>query len=176
MNKPSTAWISFGSNIGDRLTTIEGALTRLNRSDFVSVQKVSNIYETEPVGFAAQDDFLNGAAQLSTTLAPIGLLRRLLAIEKSLGRTREVRWGPRTIDLDLLLFDHYIINSEELIVPHPEMHNRRFVLTPLADIAAEVVMPGTTKTIAQLLKKTPDDSRIRLFHTSSDVENKIFED
>ncbi len=152
------------------------ALARLNGLKFISVDKISNIYETEPVGFTAQDDFLNGAAELSTTLAPLNLLRLLLAVEKSLGRTRDVRWGPRTIDLDLLLFENYTINSAHLIVPHPEMQNRRFVLTPLADIAADVIVPGTKKTIAQLLEETPDNSRIRLLHTSNDVENKIFED
>jgi 2-amino-4-hydroxy-6-hydroxymethyldihydropteridine diphosphokinase len=162
--------------MGNRLATIEDALVKLNSVDFTAVRKVSNIYETEPVGFTAQDDFLNGAAELSTTKSPIQLLEFLLSVEKNLGRTRDTRWGPRTIDLDLLLFEDLRINTDMLVVPHPEMQNRRFVLQPLADIAADVVMPGTTKTIAQLLAETPDHSRIRLIHTSYDVERKIFED
>lgn len=171
----STAWISFGSNMGDRFELILQALTQIHHSDFVSIQKVSNIYETEPVGFKEQEYFLNGAAELSTTLNPIELLHFLLDIEKNLGRRRELRWGPRTIDLDILLHEDQIIKTGDLMIPHPEMTNRQFVLKPLAEIAVDVVVPGVNKSIIELLAEISDNSQIQLYKTSADVENKIFE-
>jgi len=147
----------------------------LNQSVSICIQDVSNIYETEPVGYTDQDDFLNGAVKISTRLTPVELLCVVQDIEKKLGRTRLVLWGPRTIDLDILLYNDQIIREKDLIIPHPELQNRRFVLLPLADIAQDVIVPSTGKTIQKLLAETSDHSRIHLYQTSADVKQKLAE-
>ena len=149
---PSLACIALGSNLGDRQGTLEGAIAALSGTRGVVVRKVSSFHETEPVGGPPdQGPFLNAAAVLETTLDPFGLLHVLQAIETRFGRTRSVRWGERTLDLDLLLFDEQIVTTAELAIPHPRMATRRFVLEPLAEIAPDVVDPVSHQTIAALL-------------------------
>lgn len=147
------AYIGIGSNLGDRRANVETALRRLGEEPAIEVAAVSAVIQTAPLGGPpGQGDFLNAAATLATTLPPRALLERLQRIEADLGRTRTVRWGPRTIDLDLLLYEQRQIAEPGLTVPHPRMHRRRFVLAPLAEIAPDVVVPGTGKTVAELLE------------------------
>lgn len=150
-----TAYIALGSNLGDREKMLRAALRKLDQPPDVRVTKVSGFLDNPAVG--GPDDspsFLNAAAEVQTTLGAKALLERLLETERSLGRHRGEKWGPRSIDLDLLLFDQQIIESEGLTVPHPLMHQRRFVLQPLAEIAADAVHPRYQKKIRQLLEAT----------------------
>jgi 2-amino-4-hydroxy-6-hydroxymethyldihydropteridine diphosphokinase len=153
---PSLAYISLGSNLGDRRNTLERAIAALAETPRVVVRKFSSFRETEPVGGPpGQGMFLNAAAELETRLDPFRLLRVLQEIEVRCGRVRTVRWGARTLDLDLLLFEDRIIKTAELTVPHPRLRMRRFVLEPLAEIAPEAIDPETKRTVAELLASLP---------------------
>jgi 2-amino-4-hydroxy-6-hydroxymethyldihydropteridine diphosphokinase len=131
------AYVGVGANLGDRERTIRAALEALP-----GVVAVSQLRETEPVGVIDQPRFLNGAAALETELSPRALLDVLLAVERELGRERRERWGPRTIDLDLLLYGGETIHQPGLTVPHPRLHERRFALEPLLDLDPELAIPG----------------------------------
>lgn len=144
------AYLALGSNIGDREGYIKKAVELLKAHPQIRVLAVSPLYNTAPVGFIDQPDFLNGAVAVDTVLMPHELLDVCLGIEKRLGRVRTVRWGPRTIDIDLLLYDDLVINDEDLALPHPRMHERAFVLQPLCDIAPDAVHPVYDKTVKQL--------------------------
>lgn len=128
------AYLSLGSNIGDRAAYLKQAVRLLNCDEAISVQAISSIYETKPVGYTNQAYFLNIALRIYTNLTPYTLLDHIQEIEKQLGRTREIHWGPRTIDLDILLFNNENIEAESLIIPHPRMYERAFVLAPLYEI------------------------------------------
>lgn len=128
------AYIALGSNVGDRAGLLRAALRLLDEHPAIEVRRVSAVYETAPVGFTDQPAFLNMAAALGTSLDPLQLLRAMLDMESKLGRTRDIRWGPRTIDLDLLLYEEVVLEEEELTLPHPRMMERAFVLVPLADV------------------------------------------
>lgn len=129
------AYLSAGSNLGDRIANLDRAIGLIAGLDGVDVIAVSSYYETEPVGFADQPDFMNCAVGIETTLDPHQLLEALLHIEKSMGRTRSVRWGPRLIDIDILIYEGLSIRTDELEIPHPRMTERAFVMVPLAEIA-----------------------------------------
>jgi 2-amino-4-hydroxy-6-hydroxymethyldihydropteridine diphosphokinase len=131
------AYVGLGANLGDREATIRAAVAELP-----GVVAVSSLRETDPVGITEQARFLNGVAALETELTPRELLDVLLAVERRLGRERRQRWGPRTIDLDLLLYGNEVIDDDGLTVPHPRLQERRFVLEPLADLAPRLVVPG----------------------------------
>ena len=133
----TVAYVGLGANLGDREGTIRAAIAQLP-----DVVAVSPLRETDPVGVTNQPRFLNGVAALETELAPRELLDVLLAVERRLGRERRERWGPRTIDLDLLLYGNEVIDEDGLKIPHPRLHERRFVLEPLADLAPQLVVPG----------------------------------
>ncbi|ASF27357.1 MULTISPECIES: 2-amino-4-hydroxy-6-hydroxymethyldihydropteridine diphosphokinase [Bacillus amyloliquefaciens group] len=133
----NTAYIGLGSNMGDREHYLRQAVAMLSRQDGVTVSKVSSIYETDPVGYEDQDQFLNMAVEVKTALSPFDLLDVTQSIEAELGRTREIRWGPRTVDLDILLYNRENIETERLIVPHPRMYERLFVLAPLKEICPQ---------------------------------------
>ncbi len=149
---PIPAYISLGANVGDRAGNIKDALDLLQDRTGLKVAQVSALYENPSVGGPADaPSFLNAAARIETTLEAHDLLHWMLTIEQSLGRTRRVKWEPRPIDLDLLLYGDAIITSEELTIPHPLMHERAFVLKPLAEIAPDVIHPTLQMTIQGLL-------------------------
>jgi 2-amino-4-hydroxy-6-hydroxymethyldihydropteridine diphosphokinase len=149
---PVTAYIALGANLGDREGNIRAALARLRPTPAVRVTKVSGLIENAAVGGpAGSPAFLNGAVEVVTTLSPQELMRRLLEIEAELGRERRQKWGPRTIDLDLLLYGDSVIDSPGLTVPHPRMGEREFVLGPLAEIAPEVMHPVTKRSVREML-------------------------
>jgi 2-amino-4-hydroxy-6-hydroxymethyldihydropteridine diphosphokinase len=155
-----TVYLSLGSNLGDRATQIEQALARLGKEG-VRIVKRSSFYETEPVEFLAQGWFLNIAVEVETELTPRQLLRVIRQIEHELGRKRIVHAGPRTIDIDILMFDANIMNAAELEIPHPRMTERRFVLVPMAEIAPTLRHPALRLTMAELLAATKDRSQVR---------------
>lgn len=136
-------YVGLGANLGDREVTIRAALDRLGAHDEIEVVRVSALRETDPVGFVDQPRFVNGAAALETTLGPRDLLEQMLAVERDLGRLRDgPRFGPRTIDLDLLLYGDAVVDEPGLEIPHPRLTERAFVLEPLAELDPELVIPG----------------------------------
>lgn len=140
MNK--TAYLGLGGNLGDRRRYLSDAVLALNSSAGIRVEKLSSVFETAPMGIVDQPRFYNLVVQVTTTLPPDELLRRCLQIEKGLGRVRAERWGPRTIDLDLLWFEGVTLHEPELTLPHPRMKERAFVLVPLAEIAPMLLLDG----------------------------------
>jgi len=152
------AYIGLGSNMGDKLAACRRALELLTRAG--RINRVSSFYCTEPVGYPDQEMFLNAVAELETDLSPLALLAACHVIEEELGRNRMFRWGPRTIDLDILLYGNQVVNTGELTIPHPLMAERRFVLTPLCEIAPAAVHPVSKKTVSHLLEELSDPHRV----------------
>ncbi|MAE61461.1 MAG: 2-amino-4-hydroxy-6-hydroxymethyldihydropteridine diphosphokinase [Planctomycetaceae bacterium] len=150
-----TAHVALGSNLGPRQQHLDRAVFSMRHLPHTKLIAQSETYETEPVGPPGQDPYLNAAVALHTTLTPRDLLTHLRHVEQAAGRIRRQRWGPRTLDLDILLYDHLIIDEPHLTVPHPRMHQRDFVLRPLCDIAPDVTHPILKKTIRQLLTECP---------------------
>jgi 2-amino-4-hydroxy-6-hydroxymethyldihydropteridine diphosphokinase len=136
------AYVALGANLGPREITLLRAVDLLAETEGVEVRAVSQLRETEPVGVVEQPLFLNGAVALDTSLTPRELLDRLLEIERGLGRVRDVRWGPRVVDLDLLVYGDLQVDEPGLRVPHPRLHERRFVLEPLAELDPDLEIPG----------------------------------
>jgi len=161
--QPTThlAYLSLGSNIGDRGAHLRDAIARLQTTG--KIKAISSFYETEPVEFTEQALFLNCAMCLQTTLSPEELMSRLLEIEQAFGRERVQRKGPRTIDIDILLFGNVVMSSSEVVIPHPAMTERRFVLEPLAEIAPDVVHPVLQKTVHELLAELPPGQNVWKF-------------
>jgi 2-amino-4-hydroxy-6-hydroxymethyldihydropteridine diphosphokinase len=136
------AYVGVGANLGPREETLRRAVDLLARADGVEVVGVSELRETDPVGVVDQPPFLNGAVSVETTLSPRALLDLLLEVERSLGRVRGERWGPRVVDLDLLVYGIEVLDEPGLHVPHPRLHERRFALEPLAEMNPELEIPG----------------------------------
>ena len=154
------AYIGFGSNIGDRLVHIQNAIQTLSKAEGITLQKISSLYKTDPVGYEAQAQFLNGVAAIQTSLSPLSLLHTLKDIETAVGRQHRIRWGPREIDLDILIYGDLCLQTEKLIVPHPEMHLRGFVLVPLAEITPDLVHPVFQESIQTLLNRLEDGKSV----------------
>lgn len=136
------AYIALGSNVGNRLENLQSAVEAISRLENTKVIKLSNIYETEPVGYVEQDKFLNMVIKIATYFSPWKLLEELQNIETILKRKRIIHWGPRTIDLDILLYDSIVLNHPKLTIPHPQMLKRAFVLIPLRDIDPNMEFNG----------------------------------
>ena len=153
-----TAYLGLGSNMGDKEAFLEAGVETLADTKGCIVEKVSEFILTEPVGDVVQEDFLNGVLKLKTLFTPQELLVKLKEIEQENGRERNVRWGPRTLDLDILLYDDIIIESTKLKIPHVEMHKRGFVLEPMAQIAPYVHHPILRKTVAEMLADLKEEN------------------
>ncbi len=154
--KRHTAYLSLGSNIGDCKKHLDDAIKSLNSTEHTNVTKVSSYISTKPYGYEEQPDFVNCAVEIKTILNPFELLKFTSSIENEHGRTREIHWGPRTLDIDIILYDEEIINEDNLIIPHIEMHKRAFVLKPLCEIAPYRVHPILKMSILDMTNKVDD--------------------
>ncbi len=160
-----TVYIGFGSNVGDRVDFCDRAVTLLGLLPHSQLTGVSLLYETEPVNDGSNPGgswFLNGVVQLETDVTPKSLLSVLREIERSLGRDQDNRSGPRTIDLDILFYGHRVINEADLVIPHPRLHQRRFVLMPLSELDPLLVHPIRHKSVNQMLAEVENQSEVRL--------------
>lgn len=147
------AYLGLGSNLGDRKENLDNAVDTLQSQNDINVKERSTIHETKPYGKVDQPNFLNMCVSIETRMSPLTLLETLLGIEHSLGRVRTEVWGPRIIDIDILLYEDLELELDDLSIPHHEMHKRQFVLEPLSEIAGEVKHPGFDMTINELKHK-----------------------
>ena len=145
-----TAYLGLGANLGEREANIKKALAELVGTGACRITRVSSIYETDPVGIEEQPDFLNAVAEIETELEPLELLYAIRSVERSIGREKTFKWGPRFIDIDILLYGDTCLTEESLEIPHPEMHHRAFVLMPLAEIAPMAKHPKLELTARQM--------------------------
>jgi 2-amino-4-hydroxy-6-hydroxymethyldihydropteridine diphosphokinase len=160
MSDRHIVYISVGSNIGDRLQNCRQGITALTRSSKSRVVAQSRIYVTEPVDYEDQDWFINMMIKLETALEPLELLDQIKTIQRAAGRKRDIiKYGPRILDLDIIFFDDLVIDSERLVVPHPRMHQRRFVLRPICDIDPDIMHPLLKKTMQSLLDHLGEDEQ-----------------
>lgn len=154
--------LGLGSNLGNRAENIINALNCLCANHPITILQVSSLYETAPIGFLNQPSFLNAVAEIQTLLDPLSLLESCLQTEKLLGRIRDIKWGPRSIDIDLLLYHTIRLDSETLALPHPFLHERRFVLEPLLEIAQDAMLvDGQTAT--QMLTQLEDKAEVKFY-------------
>src|SRR5271157_667119 len=158
MDEPHLVYLGMGANLGDRQGNLVQAIQSIRAS--ASVESIASFYETKPVGYLEQPDFLNTACQITTDLSPLELLHFLKQIERQMGRQASFRNAPRPIDIDILLYDDLVLDTPELIIPHPRMTDRAFVLVPLAEIAPTVIHPTLNLSISELLQRV-DQSGIR---------------
>ncbi|MEI5909522.1 2-amino-4-hydroxy-6-hydroxymethyldihydropteridine diphosphokinase [Bacillus spongiae] len=166
----SIAYMSLGSNMDEREYFLGQAVKALHVHEEIEVLKVSSIYETDPVGFEKQGKFLNMVIKIETALTAEKLLDYSLFIENNLGRKRVLKWGPRTIDLDILLYNQDNMETEKLIVPHPRMHERAFVLIPLLEIEPKIVLPEMNTSLIEMMNEIPDKEGVRLWKQISGVD------
>lgn len=168
--------LALGSNIGSREWYLLQAIRSLEHHCDITLLNVSSIYETDPYGLIEQDQFLNMVIEIETTLIPEVLLKYIQSVETSLSRERTIRWGPRTIDIDILLYGNLQMNTESLIIPHNEMEKRLFVLVPLNELDGNILVPGNQKRVKDLLKEFPEIKGVRLWKRKSGVgEYGLFE-
>lgn len=154
------AYIGIGSNLGDREGNIKRGLSLLEENLHIQITDSSSFYNTEPVGYKDQDDFLNGVIKISTTLEAHDLMKSLHSIEQLINLQPRVKWGPRWIDLDMLFYDNLTIEEDNLIIPHPRLHERGFVLMPLVEIAPDLIHPRFKLTVKELLDRIEDRNRV----------------
>lgn len=155
-----TAYLGLGGNIGDTRPVLQEAVGTLKSNREIVVRKVSSLYKTKPIGYTDQSDFLNAVVQITTTLPPEELLLFCLSVEKTLGRKRTVKWGPRVIDIDILLYGKNTICTSDLTIPHPYMFERAFVIVPLAELTPAVECNGDTVSILELAEQLAKQTRI----------------
>ena len=160
------AYIGIGSNSGNKLNSCEEAISKILKIDRHKLLARSSFYKAEPLGYTSQDWFVNGVIKIETDLEPADLFRSLKTIEASLGRVKTFRWGPRTIDLDILFFDETEIRTDELQIPHPLLHERQFVLVPLAEISPNLIHPALKKTVQGLLEALGEDQGVERLQPS----------
>jgi 2-amino-4-hydroxy-6-hydroxymethyldihydropteridine diphosphokinase len=156
-----TVYIGTGSNLGNSIALCSAVTKRLNSIRGITVDATSDFYYTEPFGMTDQPWFVNAAIKLKTTLSPQKLLKECLNLERWAGRKPTCRWGPRALDMDILLWEHRIIVSEALTIPHPGLHLRRFALMPLCDIAPDIIHPLCGISVRSLLEKVPDNLKVK---------------
>ncbi len=154
------AYIGIGSNLGDRVKQCERAISEILKIDHHKLLARSSFFETQPVGYTSQDWFVNAVIKIETDLEPFDLLKTLKTIESKLGRVKTFQWGPRLIDLDILFYDEIEIETEELRIPHPLLHERRFVLIPLAEIDPGLIHPVLKKSVQELLENLKQDQAV----------------
>jgi 2-amino-4-hydroxy-6-hydroxymethyldihydropteridine diphosphokinase len=157
------AYLALGTNMGDRYKNLVDAICYLKEEKEIHLVKSSSIYDTVPVGYTEQDDFLNMVILIRTTLTPYELLEICLRIEKDLGRKREFKWGPRIIDLDILLYNQENIEAENLIVPHPRMQERAFVLAPLLEIDSSIMLSNQEKSLKDYFNMNAEKEGVRIW-------------
>jgi 2-amino-4-hydroxy-6-hydroxymethyldihydropteridine diphosphokinase len=160
--KTYSVFIGAGSNLGDRAARLVSAAHELKAIEGVKYIWASSVYETDPYGKTDQPKFLNAVLQVETSLTPPELLKKLKAIEERQGRTSGERWGPREIDLDILIYDGVVYQDDVVVVPHPDLEHRKFALVPLREIAPDLVHPVTGMTIEELLKACSDGGRVQM--------------
>ena len=161
MRAMPTVYLALGANLGDRENNLRAALSQLHT--FVTITHISSVYETEPWGVHDQPWFLNLVCSGTTTLSPVDVLRRAKRIENEMGRAEGIRFGPRPIDIDILFYDRLIELSPALTIPHPRLHERAFVLVPLAEIAPDLVHPRLRTTTRALLERLESNEQVRLY-------------
>lgn len=159
----NTSFIALGSNIGERQSYLYHAIKKMQNHSSIEIVNYSSIYETDPVGYEEQDKFLNMVIKANVNLQPLELLHTLQKIENELSRKREIRWGPRTIDLDILLYNQDNIETEQLIVPHPRMYERAFVMIPLLELNNEDVIPQIDRSLKQNTDKLKDKEGVHVW-------------
>ena len=156
-------FIGLGTNMGDRESNLREAVTELRAMPENEIVSISSVYETDPVGYLDQGKFLNLVVCMNTKLTAQSLLNACMEIEQVLGRKREIRWGPRTIDLDILLYNQENIVTKNLIVPHPRMLERAFVIIPLVEIDKDIVLPNMEKPLREVMEDLPEKEGVRIW-------------
>ena len=155
-----TVYISVGSNLGDKLDNCRKGIAALSREGVTTVAAQSSFYKTDPVDYTAQDWFINAAVKILTVLEPMSLLDDLKKIQRRAGRTHDpIQFGPRILDLDIIFYDEVVIDSEVIVLPHPRMHKRRFVLKPICDIDPQLIHPVLKEDVQTLLSNLGDDTQ-----------------
>ncbi len=162
------AFISVGSNMEDPVARCREAICHLSQVSGIKVLRQSSFYRTEPVGFEKQDWFINAVAETKTVLTPHELLKTIQEIEDKMGRVRGPKWGPRVIDLDILLYGQGAVEDDDLVIPHPELHKRRFILEPLCEIASYTIHPVFGVSVRGLMERLDDDSRVYLYRAKGE--------
>ncbi|MCH5585881.1 2-amino-4-hydroxy-6-hydroxymethyldihydropteridine diphosphokinase [Shimazuella sp. AN120528] len=160
MSKRIMAYLGLGANLGDPINQLQQALALLHHSGGVSVRRISSLYETSPVGYLDQPNFFNLVAEIDTVLPPTELLQAAQKVEQCLHRVRLERFGPRTMDVDILLYDHRIIDTVELTIPHPRLLERAFALIPLHELTGEIILP-TGQSLDEAMRALPKDQWIK---------------
>lgn len=166
-------FLGLGSNLGQRLNHLRAATEKICELPATKVVNFSSVYESAPIGYSQQPDFLNMVVQITTQLSPTHLLNKLKGIEKKLGRVKSFRWGPRVIDIDILFWGKMELKTDSLSIPHPEASKRKFVLVPLDEIVPEFITPPNNCTASELLDKLPDDNRIEVYLSREQYTNAL---
>ena len=174
MTRLNKTHLLLGANIGDRIGTLAEAKKRIGQR-IGTVVKASSLYETQPWGRPDQPDFLNQALEVATELPPDGVLMAILAIEKELGRKREEKWSARTIDIDILFYDAKVLNTKDLTLPHPQLHERNFALVPMLEIAPNKQHPIFKKTVEELYEASTDELEVVMLEEEATAhqENRL---